>query len=197
MKKSIILLNLLFYSIVLSAQTNTTYPEGLKAGDKAPEFVLKSEGEKSFSLADALKKGDVVLVFYRGQWCPHCNKHLSRLNDSLQLIKDKGATVVAITPETQENIAKTISKTKAAFPVLFDEGMKVMQAYKVNFKVDDKTVEKYKSYGIDFDKVNGSNGGNLPVPATYIIGKNGFIKQVFFNKDYTKRPSVQQILDNL
>lgn len=197
MKKSIILLNLLFYGIVLSAQTNTTYPEGLKAGDKAPEFVLKSEGEKSFSLSDALKKGDVVLVFYRGQWCPHCNKHLSRLNDSLQLIKDKGATVVAITPETQENIAKTISKTKAAFPVLFDEDMKVMQAYKVNFKVDDKTVEKYKGYGIDFDKVNGSNGGNLPVPATYIIGKNGLIKQVFFNKDYTKRPSVQQILDNL
>lgn len=197
MKKSIVLLNLLFYCFVLSAQTNTTYPEGLQAGDKAPEFVLKSENEKSFSLADALKKGDVVLVFYRGQWCPHCNKHLSRLNDSLRLIKDKGATVVAITPETQENIAKTISKTKAAFPVLFDEGMKVMQAYKVNFKVDDKTVEKYKGYGIDFDKANGSNGGNLPVPATYIIGKNGLIKQVFFNKDYTKRPSVQQILDNL
>lgn len=196
MKKAIATISFLFYALITTAQT-TQYPQGLKAGDKAPDFTLKAESGKNINLNELLKTGEVVLVFYRGQWCPYCNKHLSRLNDSLQLIIDKGANVVAITPEVQENISKTIKKTKAAFPVLFDDGMKVMEAYKVNFKVDEKTVEKYKGYGIDFDKANGSNGASLPVPATYIVGKNGLIKQVFFNTDYTRRPSVQQILDNL
>lgn len=196
MKKIIAAISFLLYAFIATAQA-TQYPQGLKAGDKAPDFILKEESGKNISLNELLKTGKVVLVFYRGQWCPHCNKHLSRLNDSLQLIKDKGANVVAITPEVQENINKTIKKTKAVFPVLFDDGMKVMEAYKVNFKVDDKTVEKYKGYGIDFDKANGSNGASLPVPATYIVDRNGLVQRVFFNADYTKRPSVQQILDNL
>jgi peroxiredoxin len=196
MKKTITAISFLLCVFIATAQT-TQYPQGLKAGEKAPDFTLKEENGKNISLNELLKTGQVVLVFYRGQWCPHCNKHLSRLNDSLQLIKEKGAIVLAITPEVQENINKTITKTKAVFPVLFDDGMKVMEAYKVNFKVDDKTVEKYKSYGIDFEKANGSNGASLPVPATYIVDKNGLIKQVFFNTDYTRRPSVQQILENL
>jgi peroxiredoxin len=196
MKKSITTLCFLFCAFIAVSQTST-YPQGLNAGDKAPGFALKNESGKLITLDELLKTGQVVLVFYRGQWCPYCNKHLSRLNDSLQLIKDKGANVVAVTPEVQENISKTIKKTKATFPLLFDDGMKVMQAYKVNYKVDDKTVEKYKGYGIDFNTANGTNGENLPVPATYIIGKDGIIKQVFFNTDYTKRPWVKQILDNL
>lgn len=197
MKKFFLFSGTLMIMICATAQINSIYPDGLKVGDSAPDFTITNTAGRIFHLKKVLEKGPVVLVFYRGQWCPHCNKHLSRLNDSLQLIKEKGANVVAITPEVQENINKTIKKTKAVFPVLFDDGMKVMEAYKVNFKVDDKTVEKYKGYGIDFDKANGSNGASLPVPATYIVDKNGLIKQVFFNTDYTKRPSVQQILENL
>ncbi len=197
MKKFFLFSGTLMIMICATAQNNSIYPDGLKVGDPAPDFTITNTAGRIFHLKKELEKGPVVLVFYRGQWCPHCNKHLSRLNDSLQLIKEKGANVVAITPEVQENINKTIKKTKAVFPVLFDSGMKVMEAYKVNFKVDDKTVEKYKGYGIDFDKANGSNGASLPVPATYIVDKNGLIKQVFFNTDYTKRPSVQQILENL
>jgi peroxiredoxin len=72
-----------------------------------------------------------------------------------------------------------------------------MKGYKVNFAVNAGTIEKYKKYGIDFDKANGSNGANLPVPATYVIGKDGKIKYAFFNPDYKERASVQDILDNL
>ena len=137
------------------------------------------------------------MLFYRGQWCPFCNKQLSHFSDSLQMLMAKGASILAITPETGENIKKTIEKTKSSFPVLEDAGMTIMKMYKVNFTVDDNTVAKYKGYGVDFDKANGSNGANLPVPATYIIGKDGIVKYVFFNKDYRKRASVQDILNNL
>ena len=198
MKKSTLLFSILITvaSIVL-AQTETIYPAGLKVGDAAPMFTAKDQDGKTVNLKQALKNGPVVMLFYRGQWCPFCNKQLSHFSDSLQMVIAKGATVLAITPETGDNVKKTVVKTKASFPVLEDEGMAIIKQYKVNFAVDENTVAKYKGYGIDFDKANGSNGANLPVPATYIIGKDGIVKYVFFNTDYRKRASVQEILSNL
>lgn len=198
MKKSIMLFSfLLIVSSIAFAQSETVYPEGLKVGDMAPEFSGKDQNGKIFKLSDAIMKGDVVMLFYRGQWCPYCNKQLSHFSDSLQLLTANGVTLLAITPETAENVKKTVDKTKVTFPVLEDEGLSIMKMYKVNFSVDEKTVTKYKGYGIDFDQSNGNNGANLPVPATYIIGKDGKIKYVFFNADYRKRAHVQDILNNL
>ncbi len=198
MKKSTLLFSvLLIISSFVFAQSETVYPQGLQVGDKAPDFTGKDQNGKILKLSKALKKGDVVMLFYRGQWCPYCNKQLSHFSDSLAMLTVKGAIVLAITPETGENVKKTIEKTKASFPVIEDDGMAIMKLYKVNFAVDEKTIVKYKGYGIDFDKVNGTNAANLPVPATYIIGKNRKIKFVFFNTDYRKRASVQDILNNL
>ncbi len=197
MKKIISAIAMVFIYSLSVAQMKTEYPEGLKVGDMAPDFTLKNTDGKKVNLKAKLKDGPLVIVFYRGQWCPFCNKHLSRLNDSLQLIKEKGADLIAISPETQQNVSKSVEKTKAVFPVLHDEGLAVMKSYKVSFAVDEKTVEKYKGYGIDFKQANGDNGANLPVPATYVIGKDGIIKYVFFNTDYSKRPSVSELLENL
>ena len=197
-KKSTLLFSfLLIVSSFVFAQTETVYPAGLKVGDIAPDFNAKDQNGKTVSLKQALKNGLVVMLFYRGQWCPFCNKQLSRFSDSLSQLTAKGASVLAITPENAENVKKTIEKTKASFSVLEDEGLTIMKLYKVNFAVDENTITKYKGYGIDFDKANGSNGANLPVPATYIIGQNGKIKYVFFNTDYRKRASVLEILNNL
>lgn len=185
----------LLFAVLLSAQT--TDPQGLKVGDNAPMFTAMDNNGKSFSLEAALKKGDVVLMFYRGQWCPYCNKQMSQMNDSLSAITGKGATVVAISPEIQENVVKTVEKTKAAFPIISDVKMKIMRDYQVNFAVPQTTIDRYKTFGIDFNVANGENGANLPVPATYIIGKNGKIKYVFFNPDYRKRASVKEIASYL
>jgi peroxiredoxin len=189
MKRAFLFLLLSISTVTLFAQD----PSGLKVGDKAPLFTAKDHLGQEFSLKKALEKGEVVLMFYRGQWCPYCNKQMSQMNDSLSLITSKGAAVVAISPEIQENVVKTVSKTKASFPVLSDLQMTIMKAYRVNFAVPNETVERYKGFGIDFNKVNGENGANLPVPATYIIGRDGLIKYVFFNPDYRKRASVQEL----
>ena len=197
-KKSTLLFSfLLIVSSFVFAQTETVYPDGLKVGDMAPDFNAKDQNGKTISLKQALKNGPVVMLFYRGQWCPFCNKQLSRFSDSLFQLTAKGASLLAITLENAENVKKTIEKTKASFPVIEDEGLAIMKLYKVNFAVDENTISKYKGYGIDFDKANGTNGTNLPVPATYIIGQNGKIKYVFFNTDYRKRASVLEILNNL
>ena len=189
---------LFFLIIICSVQTYAqTYPAGLNVNDLAPGFTATDQKGEKINLKKQLKNGNVVLIFYRGQWCPYCNKQLKQLEDSIALIKEKGATVLAITPELPENISKTIEKTNASYSILYDEGLKIMNAYKVAFKVDDKTVEKYKGYGIDFLKVNGSNGANLPVPAVYIVNKKSKIIYRYFDTDYRKRSSIKDILDHL
>lgn len=195
MKKIILSAAVVLQSILVLAQTG---PKGLNLNDKAPDFTAKDQNGKSISLKNELKNGSVVLVFYRGQWCPFCNRQLKQMEDSLPQIKAKGATVLTITPEVQENISKTIAKTKTSNAILHDEGLQIMKSYDVAFKVDDKTIENYKKYGIDFSLANGeANGANLPVPAVYVINKEGRIVYKYFDMDYRKRSSVKEILEHL
>lgn len=195
MKKLLYSVILFLFSFSLFAQDG---PKGLKVNDAAPEFSAMDQNGKEVKLKDQLKKGPVVLVFYRGQWCPYCNKQLMQLEDSISMISKKGASVIAISPEVAENISKTVEKTKASYPVLHDEDLKIMKSYDVAFKVDDNTVEKYKGYGIDFTKANGTaNGANLPVPAVYIVSKEGKIIFSYFDKNYAKRVSIAEILAHL
>jgi peroxiredoxin len=194
MKKVLLFVALAYQTTILSAQN---FPKGLNVNDKAPAFTAKDQNGKEVSLQNELKKGSVVLVFYRGQWCPYCNKQLKQMEDSMVQIKAKGATVLTITPEKAENIDKTIAKTKATFPILHDDNLQIMKSYDVAFTVADKTVESYKKYGIDFAEVNGENGPNLPVPAVYVINKAGNIVYKFFDTDYKKRASIKDILEHL
>ena len=172
-------------------------PKGLQLLDKAPAFAAIDQNGTLIELKDLLNKGSVVMVFYRGQWCPYCNKQLSALADSLQFIEQKGGQLIAVSPEMPDNIKKTITKTKANFSILYDEDLKIMKSYDVSFTVDEKTIVKYKTYGIDFETANGSNGANLPVPAVYIISKEGKIIYKYFDTDYKKRPSVAELLKHL
>jgi peroxiredoxin len=194
MKNILVIAFIMFQSVVLWAQGN---PVGLNVKDVAPVFKGVDQNGKIFSLKDELKKGAVVLIFYRGQWCPYCNRELKALEDSLSLIRNKAATLVAVSPEMPVNIGKTIEKSKASFPILFDDSLKIMKQYDVAFSVDKTTIEKYKGYGIDFTQANGSNGANLPVPAVYVINKKGIIVYKYFDKDYRNRASVAQILSYL
>jgi peroxiredoxin len=185
--------------LIMTACTATAQeaPEGLFISSKAPDFKGKDQNGKEVRLKDLLKEGKVVLVFYRGQWCPYCNRELSRLQDSLQMIKAKGATLIAVSPEKPENISKTVEKTKAEYSILYDEGLKIMKAYEVEFEVPENTITRYRNSGIDLEKNNGDNGKYLPVPAIYIIDQESTVTYRFFEPDYRKRPSVLEILSNL
>ncbi len=194
MKKPSILFLLLMAGHFLFAQEA---PEGLFLNSKAPDFKAKDQNGKDIRLKELLKKGKVVLVFYRGEWCPYCNKNLQKLEDSLQFIIDKGATLIAVSPEKPESVARTIEKTKAKYSILHDEGLKIMKAYEVDFEIPENTLKRYRNGGIKIDEINGKNGNYLPVPATYIIDKDSNISYRFFNQDYKKRPSVREILNHL
>jgi len=188
MKRSILIAVTLFLSLQGLAQT------GLKSGVKAPEFRAIDNSGKTLDLKAILKHHkSVVLFFYRGQWCPYCNKHIQQLQDSLQLLTAKGAYVIGVTPETSDNINKTIDKTHASFSMIQDKGYKIMKAYDVKYTVDADMYTKLKGYGIDLEKNNGNTDHVLPVPATYVIDSSGKIVFVQFDKDYTKRASISSI----
>lgn len=188
----LVILSLLTFSFV-----KIDNPMGLNVGDMAPNFTAKNQSNKDVNLKELLKSGSVVLLFYRGEWCPYCNRQLKALEDSLALIKSKGASIIAVSPEKLENIAKTIEKTKVTYNIVSDENSKIMNDYKVGFELDEKTTEKYKGYGINLMEKNGSSGNNLPVPAVYIINKEGKITYRYFDVNYRNRVSVSEILKNL
>ena len=190
---------LLFITLaVISLNTYAQKPEStLTIGQKAPNFVAYDQNGDKFSSSEILKEKELIVVFYRGQWCPYCNRHLSELQDHLEDFKKAGAQIIAISPEKTENINKTIKKTKADFPILWDKDNSIMESFGVNFILAKDLQEKYKKYGVDLTKANGNPSQTLPVPATFIIGKDGIIKFLQYDPDYKNRSSAKEILEKL
>ena len=188
---------LLFGFLLISVSVLSQNPEPLFIGDKAPNFLALDQNQQRISLKDKLREGPVVLVFYRGQWCPHCNRHMSQIQDSLAMILDAGASIIAITPEKGEKIEKTVSKTNASFSIVYDENHRIMDKYNVTFKLSGWKRFIYGLAGININKASGNKDSALPVPATYIIGQDGTVFASHFNEDYTTRMQVIEMLDIL
>ena len=112
-------------------------PEGLFINSKAPDFKAKDHRGNEIALKDLKKKGPVVIIFYRGYWCPYGSKELQKLQDSLALIEEKGGQLIAITPEKGEGVTKTLEKTKASYTIITDDDMRIIRAYDVAYHVDE------------------------------------------------------------
>jgi peroxiredoxin len=187
----------LFAAITIAAGAQER-PEGLFINSKAPDFSAKDQNGNNVSLRDLRKKGPVVLVFYRGNWCPYCNKELKNLQDSLQLLQGQKATVVAISPEAAEGIGETVKKTGATFPIIHDADAKLAKAYQVAFTVDERMVKRLQASQIDLAKINNTKEAPvLPVPAVYIINRDGSITYRYFNENYRERPTVSSLLEHI
>lgn len=183
------------------AQTNykkVKEAKGLQVGDIVKKFTAKDLYESTFVLSNALKNGPVIVIFYRGQWCPICNKHLSHLQDSLQMIYEMGAKVIAISPEKSEFLKRTAQKTHASFSLLYDEAYKISDMFEVTFKPDTMTTIIYNTFlGAKLKTANTDDSQRLPIPATFIIGTDGKIVWRHFDPNYKKRSTVADILKNI
>lgn len=172
--------------------------KGIAVGNSAPYFEAKDQNGNIVMLRELLKQGPVVLVFYRGQWCPVCIPHLRKLQDGLSKVHEKGASIIAVTPEKQELIQKTFVKTNVTFPILFDKDYKIMKQYDVAF-VPSRFLRWMYNWLLraNLKKAHSDESEILPIPATFIIGKDGKVKYRHFDPDYKKRLSVDEILQNL
>lgn len=171
---------------------------GLSIGADAPMFNAMDDRNHSFSLEETLKTGPVVLIFYRGFWCPFCNKHLEQIQDSLGLILEKGAHVIAVSPEKPEYLEKMKRKSGAEFKLLYDEGYTIADAYRVNFTPEKMQLLTYNVImNAKLKETHSDESERLPIPATFIINQHGKIVWRQFDPDYKKRSSVFDIINNL
>jgi peroxiredoxin len=178
--------------------TNKYIPKGLQIGANHPVIKGISITGTKVNSNEIIKEKEIVVIFYRGEWCPVCNRYLQNLNDSLEFILNKNAEVLVIGPETFENAEKIADKTKATFTLIPDTTLKILKDYDVLFNVTEKYQKKIKTFlRTDIAESNKQEEAQLPVPATYIIGKDGLIKWRHFNYDYAQRASVKEILDHL
>ena len=184
----------------INSQTEKSVKDvyGLSVGETAPKFYAMDADSNQFSLEEALKKDPVVLIFYRGFWCPVCNKHLGSIQDSLKMIEEKGAKVIAISPEKPEYLDKMAVKTGAKFTLLYDEGYQISDAYDVTFKPGAMQLFTYNiGLGAKLKETHSDKSQQLPIPATFIVNQNGKIIWRQFDPDYKKRSSVKEILKAL
>ncbi len=171
---------------------------GLPVGAKVSDFQAVNQNSEPFSLKDELKKGPIVLIFYRGQWCPYCDRHLSNLQDSIQFILDLDAQIVAVSPQKPEYLGKMVDKTGADYTLLYDEGYHIEDQFDVVFTLDEKTKKKYKLFlKEELEESHSDNSARLPIPATFILDQNGVVVWRHFDADYKKRSTVKEITDQL
>lgn len=163
-------------------------------GDTAPEFVLPDAVGRSFSLREQLEEGPVVLVWYRGGWCPYCNLTLAAYQERLDEIEAAGATLVAISPEVPDKSLDTKQKNELSFPVLSDVNNAVAKRYGVVFELNAEVAAKYKELGLDLEAYNANSSDELPLAATYVINTDGTVTYAFLDADYTKRAEPDEVI---
>lgn len=166
----------------------------IKAGERAPAFVLRDQDNNEVSSAALLQQGPLVVTFYRGVWCPYCNLELQALNEALPQIEALGAREVAISPQTAVNSRKSVRTGQLGFPVLSDVGNETAAAFGLRFALPDYLVDLYKALKNDLPAFNGDPSWTLPMPARYVIGTDGIVLYSEVNPDYTQRPDPSEML---
>jgi peroxiredoxin/AcrR family transcriptional regulator len=172
--------------------------DALRVEDAMPAFELEDATGKAVSSTALLAKGPLVISFYRGGWCPYCNLELRALQDILPEIEKHGGTLVAISPELPDNSLSTAEKNELSFPVLSDLNNEVARSFGLVFELPKEVEElSINTFDLDIRKLNGTEKSELPVPATFVVGRDGVVRYAFVDPDYTRRAEPEEILKAL
>ncbi|HEV3245927.1 MAG TPA: peroxiredoxin-like family protein [Beijerinckiaceae bacterium] len=170
----------------------------LKAGDRAPAIVLGNAKGETVDVGTLLRKGPVIVTFYRGGWCPFCNLELKAFQDVLPRIIAAGASLIAISPEKPDESLSTAEKNALTFEVLSDVGQKVGRAFGLVYEFTDELKSAYDGFGLDIPTRNDAPGEwALPISATYVIDRDGTIIYAYTDADYRDRADPRDVLDAL
>lgn len=170
----------------------------LPVGAKVPAFELQDHDGKIVSSSDLLAKGRLVLAFIRGRWCPFCVGQMEAMNLIVPRIEQAGgATFVAISPQTVKQSFFMHDQHKLRFPLLSDVGNKVARQFGLTYRVPALQEAIYRRAFMNLPFTNGDESWELPIPATFILGRDGTILFASANEDYTERPEPEDILSEL
>jgi peroxiredoxin len=180
---------------VLKAQRFAS--RALGVGVKAPTFEVPDHDGKPVSSAALLAKGPLVLLFIRGRWCPFCVAQIEAMNYIASQIEAAGASLAAISPQTEKQAYFMHDQHKLAFPLLVDAKSEVARQFGLVYRVPDEQQQLYRRTFVNLPLANGDDSWTLPIPATYIVDRDGTILFASANEDYTERPEPLEILSTL
>ena len=185
--------------LVLAARAElASSPEAAKplpVGAAVPSAAVRSADGAELDLAAEVAGKPTLIVFYRGSWCPYCNKHLAALQELEPQLLALGYQILALSPDESAGLQTMKDKNHLNYRLLSDHDMKASEAFGLAFRIAPAMVEKYKTYGIALPTVPGDPDARwLPVPAAYVIGRDGQVKFVYTNADYKTRASMTDLL---
>jgi len=166
----------------------------LSVGSKIPEFQLQDHDGKSVSSTDLLAKGRLALCFIRGRWCPFCVGQMEAMNLVVPEIERAGGTLAVISPQTVQQSFFMRDQHKLRFALLSDAGNNVARRFGLTYRISDEQRTVYQRAFVNLPFVNGEASGELPIPATYIIDRDGSVLYASANEDYTERPEPEAIV---
>jgi peroxiredoxin len=163
-------------------------------GTHIPNAMVQTVEGENISIKKLVRKKPTVLIFYRGSWCPYCNRHLAELQQAEQQLVEMGYQILAVSPDQPQYLKRSINKHELNYTLLSDSPMELTKAFGLAFKVDDKTVQRYKENGIDLEKNSGYDHHLLPAPAVFLINPDGLITFQYVNPNYKTRIKSEVLL---
>lgn len=167
---------------------------GLKAGAIVPGFTVNDHLGNSITLEELKAKGNLLVVFYRGGWCPYCNRQLRQLTEAWPQFQQRNVVPVLISVDKPDAAAMALRTYEIPFPVLSDPDLVVHDLFKVTMKLDDELIPRYREYGIDVEDWSGRTHHKFAVASVFLINETGVVVWSHSSMDYKTRPSVQQLL---
>lgn len=163
-------------------------------GEPMPDFLLPDQNGQLVALPDLLEKGPVAIAFHRGQWCPYCRINASALAAIDSEVRALGGQIVAITPNRERFNAELGSDAQATFPILSDMDNAYAMETNVAIYVGDEKKRYMQASGWDISEFQGNDFWTLPIPATFIVGRDGRVKERFIDPDYRKRMAIDDLI---
>jgi peroxiredoxin len=166
----------------------------LPVGAQAPEFELKDSSGRLVRSRDLLAVGPLVIKFFRGRWCSYCVTELEVWRDLYGQLRERGALLVAISPETQRQSDFAVQQHKIPFPLLHDPEAKLAEKFGLVYTVPEYHQRYLKSILVNLPFINGEASWRLPLPATYVLGRDGRVQFAEAHADFRVRPEPEEAL---
>jgi peroxiredoxin len=171
--------------------------KGLNVGQHAPDFALPDATGQKIHLSEELKKGPVIVSFYRGGWCPYCNLELRAYQTIIDDINKAGGQLIAISPESPDQSLSTKEKNELTFHLLTDKGNHTAEKYNLVYRMPDYLIELYKKLNLNLESHNEDNSWTLPISATFVISQDSIIEYEYTKADYKQRAEPSEVLNKL
>ena len=160
----------------------------------APDFTLPDAQGKPVAMSEVLRLGPVVVTFYRGGWCPYCNIQLRAYQAALPEITALGARLAAISPQLPDGSLATATKNELTFDILSDVGNEVARSFGLVYALPEELRVPLRSNNRALPGINGDESWELPIPASYVIGRDRRVALAFLDVDYRNRLDPAAIL---